>query len=543
MITYKSSLSLTTLVVPLFALFLSVLFELSLQLTALIKISLSLGISLVLPTIAVAISIALTLIAQFTIALGLSLPSFTLNFAIAIEFELVLVLGLLASLQVIIDAIAEESLIAYGWFGSASALGAALTSAVGLAWPDSTPGDAPITAYLFVATTSGGYGRDQIEKLGIMPQPDPPPTPPDHPPENPAPPPGAYPPPQTYETGLAGLSISPPGPGGVQATGTVTVDNSVSTGVGAVTSIDIVDHGSGYTAPPIVQVIDTVDIVTISSATPVVLTLPNALTIPVGDGFAITVADVTGDDAINAQHRAKVLTPTTVALYKANADPMDPSFSIPFPGTGSYSGGTATGSGQGAAALVTMGGGATNALQSFLDGLHWPTSTALEGGVITFKAMLATVFGLMLDLEGNLEARANLLGSIKIGVDVIPPSISASLEFLAKVVANLQANLNVSLPSLSAAMSASVSAQIDAIASLVARIGFFLGLATSDIVLEIWEYSGPGSGLGAAVASGPGTTGWHDHTGPGSAVTAAVFGLTNPASATAFNSFFSGAVS
>lgn len=542
-LAYKSSLSLTALVVPLFALFASVLFALSLQLTALIKISLSLGVSLVLPTIAVALSIAFTLIAQFTIALGLSLPSFTLNFAIAIDFELTLVLGLLASLQVIIDAIAEESLIAYGWFGSAANLAAALTSAVGSVWPDGTASDAPVTAYLFVATTSGGYGRDQIEKLGIMPQPDPPPTPPDHPPENPAPPDGSYPPPQTYETGMAGLSISPPtGPGGTQATGHVTVDNSVSTGIGAITSITIDNHGSGYTAPPIVQVVDTVDIVSIASATPVVLTLPNALAIPVGNGFAVTVADATGDAAINAQHRAKVLTPTTVALYKANSDPMDPSFSTPFPGVGSYSGGTATGSGQGAAALVTMGGGAQNALQSLLDGLHWPTSTALEGGVITFKAMLVTIFSLMFDLQGNLEARANLLGSIKIGVDVIPPSISASLEFLAKVSANLQANLNVSLPSLSVAMAAAVSAQIEAIASLVARIGFFLGLATSNIVLEIWQYDGPGSGLGTAVASGPGTVGWHDRTGPSSVVTAAVFGLTNPASATAFSSFFSGAV-
>jgi hypothetical protein len=525
---YKASLSLTGLCVPLFALFLNVLFALSLQLTALIKLSLSLGISLTLPTIAVALGIVVTLVAQFNIALGLSLPSFVLNFAVAINFELVLVLGFLATLNALIDAIANASIIAYGWFGSAANLGASLTSALGSAWPDGTAGDQEIKAVLFVATVSGGYSKDQIAELGLMPKPNPPPTP-----QHPPPPDGSYPPPQAYENGLAGLTISPPtAPGGEQATGHVTVDNSVATGIGAVTAITIDNHGSGYTAPPIVQVTDTVGIVSIAAGSPVVLTLPNALTIPIGSGFGCTIADVT-PDALNGPACAKVLTATTVALYR------DSAFAEPISGGGT--GGTVTGGGAGAAALVTMGGGATNALQSLLDGLSWPTSTGLAGGVITFRAMFATIFSLMIDLQGNLQARANLLGSIKIGVDFIPPSISASLEFLAKISANLQANLNVSLPDLTVAMSAALSAQIDAIGKLVARIGFFLGLATANVTLEIWEYTGPGNGFGATVSAGPGATGWHDNTTGSSPVTAAVFGLTNPASAAAFNTFFAGA--
>jgi hypothetical protein len=334
---------------------------------------------------------------------------------------------------------------------------------------------------------------------------------------------------------LAGLVISPPtGQGGTQATGKVTVDNSVAPGIGAITAIDIVSHGSGYTAPPTVQVVDTVDIASIASASPIVLTLPNALSIPVNSGFGCTVADVVGDAGINRAWCAKVLTTKTVALYE------DSAFATPSHPVGAYSGGNVTGGGSGAAALVTMGGGAVNALQSFLDGLHWPTSTALEGGVITFKAMLATIFGLMIDLDGNLQARANLLGGISVGVDVLPPSISASLELLAKISANLKANLSVKLPDLTVSLSAALTAQISAVASLVARIGFFLGLATADVTLEVWEYTGPGSQFGAAVSNGPGTTGWHD--GSNGEVVAAVFGLTNPASVAAFSTLFPGVV-
>lgn len=605
---YKASLSLTGILIPLFSLFASVLFALSLQITALLSLSLSLSVSLVLPTVSLALSLTLALIAQFTIALGISLPSFSLDLQIALDFELVLVLGFLASLEIIIDAIAEESLVAYAWFGPGAALGGALTNAIGGGWPDGTDSGQPITAYLFVATTAGDYSKDQIASLGMMPVPAPPPAP-----QDPPPPDDAYPPPQAYERGLVGISISAPtAPGGTQATGTVEVDDSIAPGIGAVIGVSIVDHGSGYTSMPSVEVTDTVEIVSATTDTPIVVKLPNPLDIPVGEGLGISVSGVIGTTTVESAgatspiiirvsdttglvscqiqpgdyglegligtwyvralsdtqaelwsdaefsipssgsgayvlgsatlsgnicggRTAKVLSPTTIALY-TDADML-----IPVSGYGTYEGGTVTGGGCGAAVLVTMGGGPTNALQSLLDGLHWSTSPALEGGVITFKAMLLTVFTLMLDLKGNLQVRANILGSIKLGFDFIPPTIDASLELLGKISANLSANLAVELPSLTASISATLNAQIDAVASLVARIGFFLGLATGNVTLEIWQYDGPGSGLGPAIASGPGSVGWHDMTPASTSVSVAVFGLTNPASATAFQAIFPGA--
>lgn len=609
-LTYKTSVPLGGIAVPLFALFLAVGFELILQLSALLSLSLSLGVSLVLPTIAIGLAIVANLIVQFNLALSFSLPSFTLNLALALDFELVLCLGFIATLKLLINAIASVDLCAYGWLGPGADLGTYVDNAIGAGWPDGTPSTTPITAYLFVATSHGPYTPDQVAALSLVAPPPPPPEP-----SSPPPPAGAYPPPQSYETGLAGVSIAAPPAGGTQATGTVTVDNSVRTGVGAITGVTIVDHGSGYTSAPTVSITDSVPIVSATVATPIVVTLPNALAVPVGLGLGVTIAGVEGSTVIldasatmpivvtlpatgglvtasispgayglsglngtwyaralspttaelwadaaftipsqglgtytpssanlagnicGLQH-AKVLTPTTVALYS------DQALSVPVAGFGTYSGGTATGAGTGAAATCTMGGGAVNALRSLINGLPWPTTEGLAGGVIQFSVMLSVIFDLMKLLLGNLEARASLLAGAKIGVGFSPPTIAASLQLLAKISANLSANLNVKLPSLSVSAGAALSAQINAIASLAGQIGFFLGMSQAGLglELEVYQYTGPGSGLGAAIAAGPGAGGWHDGTVPGVPVVAGVFGLTTPASVAAFSTFFAGAV-
>jgi hypothetical protein len=640
-LTYKSSVPLAGIAVPLFSLFLSVAFELTLQLSALISLSLSLGISLVLPTIAIGISICISLILQFQLAIGFTLPDFSLNLTLALNIELTLVLGFTVILKGLINAIASVNLCAYGWFGPAADFGTYVNNEIGAGWPDGTKSTDNIQAFLFVATTSGAYKPDQIAALSTIAAPPPPPPPTQNPP-----PAGAYPPPQAYEAGLAGVFISAPPPGGTQATGTVTVDNSVSTGIGAITSVNIVDHGSGYTSAPMVMITDSVNIVHATVSSPIVVTLPNPLTIPVSSGVGVTIAGVLGSSVIlnavvappvnpppvpvipppappiqmppitvvvitvestvglktvcipppspateygmenlNGTYycnilspttaelwadadftipsggsgtyipnsakfsanicglkNAKVLTPTTVALYDI-PPPMQPPFSVPSVGYGTYTDGTVTGGGTGAAATCTMGGGATNALQSFINGLPWPTEEGLAGGVVQFSVMLSVVFDLMKLLLGNLEARAALLAGASIGVQFTPPSISASIQFLAQLSANLSANLKVKLPSLSISAAAALSAQINAIASLTGQIGFFLGMSKAGLglELEIWEYQGPGSAFGQAIASGPGAAGWHDGTGVHVPVVAGVFGLTTQASQSAFATFFAGA--
>jgi len=607
-LTYKASIPIGSIAVPLFGLFLAVGFELSLQLGALISLSLSLGVSLTLPTVAIGLAIVANLIAQFNLALSFGLPSFNLNFSVALNFEIELVLGLIATLEGLLEAIVGVNLCAYGWFGPGADLGPNIASAIGDGWPDGTPSSQNVTAYLFVATTSGSYTADQVQALSLVAPPPPPPTP-----TNPPPPAGAYPPPQSYEAGLAGVSISAPPPGGTQATGTVAVDNSVAPGIGKITGVTIVDHGSGYTSVPTVTITDSVPIVSATVATPIVVTLPNPLSIAPGDGFGVTIAGVEGSTVIEGAtptmpivitvadtagltsasippgsyglaglngtwfvkvlspttaelwadaaftiptqgmgsytpgsaklsgnicglQRAKVLTPTTIALY------ADQGLVQPVAGYGTYTGGTVTGAGTGAAATCTMGGGAVNALQSLINGLPWPQEEGLAGDVVSFEVMLGAVFDLMNLLLGNLKARASLLAGASFGVQFLPPSIAASLELLAKISANLSANLNVKLPDLSVSAKAALSAQINALASLSGQIGFFLGMTQSGLglELEIWEYSGPGSQLGNAIAAGPGSSGWHDGTGVHVPVVAGIFGLTTTASAAAFSTFFAG---
>lgn len=361
-LTYVTSLPLTGLCIPTFGLYLSVLFELALQLSAMISLSLSLGITLTLPTIALALNLTLALIVQFQLAIGLSLPELSLNLSLALSFELGIVLGLLATLEAIINAVASVSLEAYAYSGPGSAFGPAVTSSISGGWADGTPATAGVECVIFAATTSGGFSPDQVVSASLVAPPATPPTPPP-----PSPPAGSYPPPQAYEHGLATVSfpsaihpavIYPSDP----ATGTLTIDNSVGTGIGKITGINITSHGKGYQNAAFCVISDTVT-ATVAVATPPVLTLPNALTIPVGHGFGITVSGATGtttildstasspivitvpstanlqtctiagalgDTALNGSWHCNILSPTTCALW------LDAAFSIPSTSSGTY---------------------------------------------------------------------------------------------------------------------------------------------------------------------------------------------------------------
>jgi hypothetical protein len=528
-LAYKASLPLTALVVPIFALFLAVAFELSLQLTALLSLSLSLGVSLTLPTIALSLGLVVALLAQFSLAIELGLPGFSVNLSLAFSFELALVLGLLGTLKAILSALLNASLVAYAYAGSGADLGTSCATTFGSGWPDGTASDTPISLWLLVATTSGSYTPDQVESVSLLPPPPLPPTPP-----SPPPPAGAYPPPQAYERGLASVVFSAPPPGGVQAQGTLTITDGTTTGIGAVTGVTMTTHGSGYVSPASATISDTVALLGATDATPIVLTLPDPLSIAVGTGFGCSVANVQGNTAANGSWNAKVVTPTTVALYS------DAMFTVPSVGSGTWVPGTGalTGGGTGAAVLATMGGGAQQALRTFFDGLRFPAA-GLEGGVITLQLLCGACFEVLLDLLGNLEARAALLASASAGVALIPPTVAASIDLLLKIQATLRANLDVKLPGLQAAASAALSAQIGIVGKLYAGIALLLSVAHVD--LEVWRYDGPGAGAASAIAAGPGTSGWHDGTPASAPVAAMVLAATNSASLVAFSTMFSGA--
>lgn len=613
---YKASLPVSAIVAATFGLYLAVGFELALQFSALISLSLSLGITLILPTIALGLALVAVLTAQFTLALGLSLPSFNANLALSLNFELGIVLGLLATLKGILSAVATASLIAYGYTGTGADLGPQLQGAIGGGWPDGTAITEDITAFVFVATTSGSLTKQQVDSVALLAPPATPPTPP-----APSPPPGSFPPPQAYERGLASVSfpsqvyptlVYPADP----ATGTVTITDGALTGIGAITAINVTHSGSGYTGPATCLISDTVTMVSASLTDPILVTLPNPLSIPIGNGIGVTIQGVQGDTTIvnatnttpivisvatttnlksctitgatgnlaaNGQWYCKTLSPTAASLwqdatftipssgtgqYNAGSATLcgninglqfaavgptlfttlqlyqDQDLTIPLPSYGTYTGGQVTGGGTGAAGVVTMGGGAQASMSSFFNGLIFPEHGGLSGGTITFELMCGLTFQCLLDLLGNLESRASILASATASASlaVLPPSVSASIELLAKMTATLKANLTAKLPSISitASASAALSAQLAIIGKLSGEIGAQLGLAAAGIVFEVYEYSGPGSGLAEAISTGPGHDGWHDATDPTASIAACVFGLTNPASALAFSTFFVG---
>jgi hypothetical protein len=521
---YKKTISIQALALALFGIYLSVAAELFLQVVPLIKLS----ISFIPPTIGVSLALIATLVAQFEIALGFGLPIFNINFGLALEYELAIVLGLIAA----IEAIVSVGLIAYAYVGNGVQFGDTLHAAIGGGWPDGTPASKNVTAFLFVATASGPHTVDQVAGVSLLPNAPTPPTPP-----SPSPPAGSFPPPQAYENGIANVTfpsqvypttIYPANP----ATGTLVVDSSVSTGIGKITSIAITSPGSGYTSPPIPMISDTVNLVSITPGSPVTLTLPNALTIPVGNGFGVTIAGVTGTPDINGPHFAKVLFGgTSVALYQ------DQGMSVPIVGAGPYAGGNLTGGGLGASANSIMGGGSKSGITLFFDGLTWPTiGPAIKGGVTTISGMCKGAFALLLALLANLNARKNVLlaATAQLSLSILPPSIEAFLGLLAKMTANLEANLHVTPPSFSAAL----SAQINVLLDLVGRINLMLGIGNAE--LEIWAYSGSAENFSTDIAAGPGTSGWHDGSPASTVVAAGVFGLTTDVAAAGFASFFGG---
>lgn len=595
---YVTTVPLKGLAIPFMGVLLEVAFELALQLAALLTLQLQLSISFTF-TIALALSISVVLAAQLNIALGLQLPSLVLALSISLDIELALVLSIILELEALLDC----DLVALGWFGPGSGLGAAVSQVVppdGV-WPDGTDAEDDIIAFVFAATIPGPYRPDQVASVSLVAPPAPPPAP-----ANPPLPPAApYPPPQAYTAGLARVVIEPPPAGGTPATASCSVDSSVATGIGAVTavSLDVGGNGAGYATPPKVTIVDAAPIVSATTASPIEVTLPDALSIPVGNGFGCTVTGVTSttpvQDAtptspivvtlpstsgivtvqilpgsygmtglngtwflratssitgelwqdkdftlpsagtgvytggatfaanINGLQHAKVTSPTTVELYQ------DADFLVPVVGVGAYSGGQLAGAGTGAVANATMGGGALQTMRLFFGGVPWPTvSGHLAGGATKLSIALGGVFPLIGDLLNELRGRASLLGGVSASIGVLPPSISATIDFLLNLQANLRANLDVEPPNLSA--SASVDANIEIVADLVARIGLFLGL---DGDLLVYRYEGPGSGLGPAITSTV-ASGWHDGTPPSTPVVAGVFGLTNPAATEAFKVFF-----
>ena len=536
---YIGSLALDILCPDLFAAFGSVAIDFALQASGFVQLEASIGFTFIIPDIVGQIVIAAELAAAFELAIGLTLPNFNLELSLAIGVKLAIVEGILALLSPL-AALASAGLEVYGYGGPGAGLGAAVTTSLAQGWPDGTSADESVVALVFGATSSGTIPVSQVRSVALLPPAPAPPAPP---------PPPALPTP-SYEHGMASCTLSAPPPGGTQALASITVDNSVSTGIGAVTAVTLLDGGSGYTSPPSVTISDTVVPVAITGpGVPIVITLPNPLLIPIGQGFGVMIAQVQGNTAANGNCSAKVLTPTTIELYgapvigPAPTYTVGPSFVTPLVGNGTWTPGTGlvTGSGHGAAASATMGGGSSAALQGFFSGAGLPASGLEFQGSITLGAVCGGTFDLLLELVASLELQAGQL-ELQVKAALTLPTLTGSIALLLQIEATLKAALAAipPMPSISLAFAASIAAQLKVIANLAAQVAFQLGLIGAGVELEVYSYEGPGDGFGPALTTALGP-GWGNGTPPSNDVQVLILGATSEASATALSIFFAGA--
>ena len=538
-LSYVSSLSLDVLCPDLFAAFAGVAIDFALQAAGFLQLEASIGFTFVIPDIVGQIAIAVELAASFEIALGLSLPSFNVELSIAIGAKLAILEGILALLTPL-AALAEAGLEVYAYGGPGSALGGAVNTAIQDGWADGTPAGASVTALVFAATSSGTVPVTQVRSVALLPPAAVPPAPPP-PPTLPVP---------SYEVGMASVTLSAPPPGGTQATASITVDSSVSTGIGAVTGVSLIDGGSGYLTPPTVTISDTVVPAGMTGdGVPVVVTLPTPLTIPIGDGFGVAVSKVEGNTAANGNWSAKVLTSTTIELYEPAVIGPPPTYTpgpnyvTPVLGNGTWTPGSGqvAGNGTGAAASATMGGGAVAAMIGFFNGVDLPAAGLEFAGSITLGAMCGGTFDLLLELVASLTLQAGQLEA-QLEAALTLPTISGSITLLAEIVATLRAALAAipPMPSISLAFAASIAAQLEILANLAAQVAFQLGLIGAGVELAVYSYEGTGAGFGPALTATLGS-GWGDGTPASNDVQVLLLAATSEVSATALDVFFAGA--
>lgn len=491
------NITLLALMAPLFGVMAAVSLDLALQLAALFSIGISVGISI--PTFSVLLQLALAIALGISLAVSLSLPSVTVSLGIALNEQLIVVLGLIASIQALLNAAAGANLQAFTWGGPANNLGAALGSQLGAGWADGTPANDNVSAVVLVATSSSAAGSVVgTNLLG----------------------PG-----QAYARGLCTATVAAPPAGGIAATASVTV-NPTSTPPGQVTGVSIGLPGAGYSpeAPPSITLVDSTAILGASSATPIVVSIADTR-----DVTGITISGVTGPSAagLNGPWCAKVLTATTIALYASCPGGVFTGPAVPSGTWSSGDGGTVTGSGAGAAATPVMSGGAVAQVKGMCSGLTF-SDGLVSAGSIGFSAVFGLAFALLANLLGELQLQAKLLASAKLNFGVVPPSIAGNVSIVASIIAKLKFVLGLvpPLPSIQAKLSAAVGLRAGLIGSLMASIGLLLGFGTE--TLAVYKYSGPGSGLGPALSTALPSSG---------NATAVILGATTPAAVAAISAF------
>lgn len=125
-------------------------------------LSLNASLSITPPTIALYLAALVELEAQISLGIALGLPSVSFDFAATVDLvaQLELAFALLLDLEVLLAA--SIGMYAYTYTGVGSSLGAAVTTELASAWPDSQPTNTATTAMIFGADASIPGADDTI---------------------------------------------------------------------------------------------------------------------------------------------------------------------------------------------------------------------------------------------------------------------------------------------------------------------------------------------------------------------------------------------
>jgi len=489
MLSYAGAITIAVLCAPVFAVYAGVSLDFALQLTALLALSAS--VSVAIPDITAQIALAVQLTAGIQLAVAIGLPSLAVSFGLALNAQLLVIEALVLAVEAQL-ALGGPSLQALTYAGPAAQLGPALTGELSAGWTDGTPANDNVTAVVFGAASSGTYPVGSLASLVLL---------------------GGG---SNYERGLCSVSL----------TGNATATPTINPSTGAITGLTVGSHGSGYDLPPSVTISDTVEILGATNASPIVVTIPDTT-----DVTSVTIADAQGNTAVNGQWCAKVLTLTTIALYK------DTGFTQPSSGNGAWvSGtGTVTGNGGGAAAVPSMGGGPLFAIQAFFNGLVFAPGL-VNAGSISLAGICTLTFGLLLDLLDELNLEASLLGSATLDFGIVPPEVAGNLAIVGSIDASLNDLLEPPLlPSIQASLIAGISGRAEIILNLISSIGVQLGLAGEK--LFVFTYSGDGASFGGALSSALASS-WPDGTPSSGESSVVILAATSPAAELALSTFF-----
>ncbi len=144
-------LPLLALAAPTFGVYASIAAELAAEVTALIAISIEIGI--VPPEIGIAFAIAVQLTLALNIALSIGVPSVNVGFQFQFSLEIAVLIGLVGALSAAL-AVGDIGLEVLTYAGVGTTLGAAVGGLVAGGWSDGTDPNADVTVAILAATSA-----------------------------------------------------------------------------------------------------------------------------------------------------------------------------------------------------------------------------------------------------------------------------------------------------------------------------------------------------------------------------------------------------